>query len=143
MVAIPRRYLMIALFFLIISCKQDNKTPEGHSQMEKVMAIHDEVMPQMGVMGKLVGELKKKEDTTAIGQEYKRAREALQAANKSMMVWMQEFGNRFDSDEILNGKELNDQKQQWLNEEEQKVQALKDEILTSIGKAKALLKDTN
>ncbi len=143
MLVIPKKYLMFALFFLIISCKEDKKTSEGPSQMKKVMAIHDEVMPQMGVMGKLVEELKKKEDSTAVGQEYKKAREELQAANKSMMVWMQEFGNRFDSDEILNGKELNDQKQQWLNEEEQKVQALKEEILTSIEKAETLLKDTN
>ncbi len=31
-----------------------------------------------------------------------------------MMDWMQDFGSRFDSDEILNGKEI------WLDEEEEK-----------------------
>jgi hypothetical protein len=143
MVIVPRLCIMFLLFLMVISCKESKKTPEGASQMEKVMAIHDEVMPQMGVMGKLVGELKKKEDSTEIGQKYKSAREALQTANKSMMVWMREFGNRFDSDEILNGKELTDQKRQWLEEEEQKVQALKKEITSSIEQAKALLKDTN
>jgi hypothetical protein len=29
------------------------------------------------------------------------------------MDWMQGFGSRFDSDEILNGKELTEQKQIW------------------------------
>ncbi len=143
MATIIRVQLLFALLFFMISCQGDKKTSEGQSQMKKVMAMHDEVMPEMGVIGKLVRELKKKEDSTAIGLQYKSAREDLQAAHESMMVWMREFGNRFDSDEILNGKELTDQKQQWLNEEERKMQAVKEEINTSIEKAKTLLKDTN
>jgi len=42
-------------------------------------------------------------------------------------------------DEILNGKVLTPQKKEWLNEEEEKVNALKEEINTSIDKAEALL----
>ena len=34
---------------------------------------------------------------------------------KYMMDWIQGFGSRFDSDEILNGKELTEQKQIWLD----------------------------
>ena len=63
----------------------------------------------------------------------------LQRANKSMMDWMMGFGDRFDSDEILNGKELTAEKQAWLNEEEEKVVALKEQINSSIEKAEALL----
>ena len=51
------------------SCKEVKKAPEGPTQMEKVMAIHDEVMPKMGTIGKLVGELKAKVDTTEMGQK--------------------------------------------------------------------------
>lgn len=52
---------------------------------------------------------------------------------------MRNFGDRFDPDEILNGKELSEQKMQWLDEEEEKVKALREEINLSIANAKELL----
>ena len=104
------------------------------------MAIHDEVMPKMGKLGKLVAELKNKVDTTETGQQYEAAMKDLQAAHKSMMDWMREFGERFDSDEILNGKELTPKKQEWLDEEEEKVKALREQINSSIEHAEELLK---
>ncbi len=127
------------VLFLLSSCKQEKRTPEGPSQMEQVMAIHDEVMPKMGTLGKLVGELKSKVDTTETGVQYEAAMKDLQEANKAMMDWMMAFGNRFDSDEILDGKELTEEKQKWLDEEETKVKALKEQINSSIEKAEALL----
>ena len=115
------RILMVLAVFTIFfgsSCKEEKET----SQMKEVMAIHDEVMPKMSQLGDLVGELNSKEnDSTEIGMKYMEARKELQSAHKSMMDWMQNFGNRFDSDEILNGKELSAQKQEWLDEEEKKV----------------------
>ncbi|TXN38013.1 hypothetical protein FVB32_06895 [Flagellimonas hymeniacidonis] len=127
------------VLFLLSACKQEKKTPEGPSQMEQVMAIHDEVMPKMGTLGKLVGKLKSKVDTTETGVQYEAAMKDLQEANKAMMDWMMAFGNRFDSDEILDGKELTEEKQKWLDEEETKVKALKEQINSSIEKAEALL----
>ncbi|MDC6364249.1 MULTISPECIES: hypothetical protein [Flavobacteriaceae] len=131
--------LIICLAILTISCKEEKKAPEGPTQMEQVMAVHDEVMPKMGTLGKLVGELKEKVDTTEVGQQYEKAMKDLQKANRAMMNWMKNFGDRFDSDEILYGKELSEQKQQWLNEEEEKVNALKEQINGSIERAEALL----
>ncbi|MBD1260338.1 hypothetical protein HZY62_07050 [Maribacter polysiphoniae] len=134
---------LIAVVFLIsnISCKDEKKADENASenQMAKVMAIHDEVMPKMSVMGKMVGELSSKEDSTELGLQYKNARKGLQDAHKAMMDWMQGFGNRFDSDEILNGKALTPQKQSWLDEEEVKIKALREQINTSIANAEKLL----
>lgn len=128
---------VLALSIIAFSCKEEKSTDT--TQMKKVMAVHDEVMPKMGTIGSMVGELSSKEDSTAIGQKYKDARKDLQDAHKSMMDWMKGFGNRFDSDEILNGKELTEQKQKWLDEEEEKVNALKDQINESIEKAQKLL----
>lgn len=125
----------------VLSCKQEKKVEEGPTQMEEVMAIHDEVMPKMRTLSKLVADLKEKVDTTATGKEYEMAMKDLQEANKSMMDWMMGFGDRFDSDEILEGKELSPEKQEWLNEEEEKVEALKEQINTSIENAEALLKE--
>jgi len=129
---------ILTICLLIISCKEEKKTEP--SQMKKVMAIHDEVMPKMGTIGNLVGELSSKEDSTALGIKYLDARTDLQDAHKSMMDWMKNFGDRFDPDEILNGKELTEQKQHWLDEEEVKVNALKVQINESIEKAQKLLR---
>jgi hypothetical protein len=122
----------------ILSCKEKKET-ETLTQMKEVMAIHDEVMPKMGTIGKLVGELKPMVDSTETGVAYEMAMKDLQAAHKSMMDWMKGFGDRFTSDEILNGAELTEEKQMWLNEEEKKVIALKEQINSSIEKAEKLL----
>ena len=134
--------LLISLF--IISCKEEKKSASGEvemSKMEQVMAIHDEVMPEMSTIGKLVSELKPKADSTEMGMQYGNAMKDLQDAHKAMMDWMRGFGDRFDSDEILNGKELSDQKKLWLDEEEEKVKALREQIYNSIDQAQQLLED--
>lgn len=134
-------YLLIVFATVtLVSCKEEKKE-NGTSQMKEVMAIHDEVMPKMSTLGNMVGELSGKEDSTEIGLKYKQAREDLQASHKSMMDWMQGFGNRFDSDEILNGKALSEEKRKWLDEEEGKIKELREQINKSIENAKALLKE--
>jgi hypothetical protein len=132
--------LLLILPVLLNSCKTNEKNESNSSQMKEVMAIHDEVMPKMGTISKLVATLKPMADSTSTGIEYQKAMQDLQGAYTSMMDWMKGFGDRFDSDEILNGKELTPQKQQWLNEEEEKVKALRDEINSSIASAENLLK---
>ena len=111
--------------------------------MEEVMAIHDEVMPKMGKLGKLVGQLKPMADSLGAESPQAMAMRDLQIANKSMMDWMQDFGNRFDSEEIMEGKALTAEKQKWLNEEEEKVKNVKEQINSSIEKAEALLESSN
>jgi predicted transcriptional regulator len=103
------------------------------------MAIHDEVMPKMSTIGKLVGEIKPKVDTTALGQKYDVAMKDLQDAHKSMMDWMKEFGDRFDHDEIMKGAELSEEKQKLLDAEEEKVKVVAEKINGSIERAQALL----
>lgn len=135
--------LICSVLFLSFSCKEEKKSTEESSQMKKVMAIHDEVMPKMSTIGKLVGEIKPKVDSTEMGQNYEVAMKDLQEANRAMMDWMKDFGDRFDHEEILEGKELSEEKQQWLDEEEEKVKVVKDKINGSIERAQALLaKDT-
>jgi len=135
---------IISTLFIIgflLSCKEVKKETPKPTQMELVIQIHDEVMPKMGTLGKLVGELNPKIDSTEVGQKYEAAVKDLQESHKSMMTWMRGFGERFDSDEILNGKRLTPQKQEWLNDEEEKVKALREQINSSIEKAENLLKD--
>lgn len=109
--------------------------------MKQVMAIHDEVMPKMGTIGKLVSQLDEKITNDPASDSLADAREDLKAAHKAMMDWMKGFGERFDGDEILKGKALTPEKQKWLDEEEAKVKALRDQINTSISRAQELLKN--
>lgn len=137
-----KKYILILaslVFTLSISCKEEKKVSPESNKMKTVMAIHDEVMPKMGRIGSLVAQLRKKIDTDEGGAAEKKAMEDLQDANKSMMDWMQGFGNRFDSEEIIDGKALTEEKKQWLNEEEEKVNLVKEKINTSISNAEALL----
>ncbi|MCM5662617.1 hypothetical protein [Galbibacter mesophilus] len=126
---------------MTLSCKEETKKSNEPTQMEMVMAVHDSLMPKMNTISKLVGELNEKADSTEIGMKYESAKKDLQAAHKSMMDWMKGFGDRFDHEEILNGKDLSEEKKQWLNEEEEKVKALKEEINSSIENAEKLLNE--
>ncbi len=127
------------LIISLISCKQEKKEDEKLTQMQEVMAVHDEVMPKMSTINSLIEKLNAKVDTTETGLKYSKAAEDLKSANKTMMDWMVGFGEKFDSDEIMKGKALTDEKKKWLDEEEKKVYALKEQINSSIKNAETLL----
>ncbi len=132
-------YIFTVVTFLVFTACKESKTTQEPSKMEHVMSIHDEVMPKMGTLGKLVGQLKPMADSLGAESVEAKAMKDLQEANKSMMDWMQGFGDRFDADEIMNGKELSDEKKAWLNEEEEKVQQVKENINSSIESAEKIL----
>ena len=134
-----RYFLIVWMCLLACSCGEGKKSAKDQNQMQRVLAIHDEVMPKMSTIGKLVAELKPRLDTAQNKEDYEEAMTDLQGAHTAMMEWMQGFGNRFDSEEILEGKTLTKEKQQWLDEEEVKVKALKKLINESIARAEALL----
>lgn len=134
--------LILVCCITLFSCKQEKKE-EGTTQMQEVMAIHDEVMPKMGKIGRLVGQLKPMVDSLGMDSPEGKVMRNLQDANKAMMDWMQGIGKRFDADEIMKGKALTDEKQLWLNEEEEKVKAVKQKINSSIADAEALLKSAD
>ena len=135
-------YLLVfaALTLCITSCKKEVKE---QTRMERVMAVHDELMPKMSTIGKLSSALEPKIDTTAAGATYKIAKDSLVHAYDFMMEWMKDFGDKFDSEEILEGKALTPEKEALLLEQEEKVQQMKDMMLGSIANAEALLAKEN
>ena len=138
---ISKKFFIPLLAFVMIglsSCKEEKKI-ETTSQMKQVMDIHDEVMPKMSKIGQLVGKLKPMADSLGMESPQGKAMKNLQEANKSMMDWMQDFGKRFDPDEIMKGKELSEEKQKWLDEEETKVNEVKEKMNSSITNAENLL----
>ncbi len=133
--------LLLAIITLInISCKEEKKVATEPTQMQNVMAVHDEVMPKMSEIGKLITSLKPMADSTETGLQYRETINELKNANKSMMDWMQGFGDKFDSDEVLSGKALSPEKQNLLDIEEEKIKEVANLMNSSIAKAEALLK---
>jgi hypothetical protein len=135
-------FLIYVLFagILVFSCETKTEKKEP-GQMEAVMAIHDEVMPKMGEIGKLVAKLKPMADSTETGIPYLKAMTDLQDAHAAMMDWMKGFGDRFDYEEIMEGKKLDDQKIEWLKEEDLKVRAMRDQVNQSLEAAERLLSE--
>ncbi|MCR1025231.1 hypothetical protein NQT66_10470 [Cellulophaga baltica] len=131
--------LSVIAISLTYSCK-DSDTKEAPTQMQQVMAVHDEVMPKMSTIGRLISKIDEKIQETDSTETLLNAQADLRDANKSMMEWMKGFGDRFESDEIMKGKKLTKEKQRFLDEEEVKVKALRDKMNTSIENAEALLK---
>ncbi|WP_100614026.1 hypothetical protein [Confluentibacter citreus] len=137
------KFTIITMFVLFIatSCKNENKESTNEkSQMQEVLAVHDEVMPKMGTIGNLISQIDEKIKETDSTETLVNANQDLKDSHKGMMDWMKGFGERFDSDEILKGKPLTDEKQRFLDEEEAKVKALRDKMNSSIKNAQELLK---
>ena len=109
---------LTAMLLLATSCKEEKKEQET-SRMDAVMAVHDSVMPRMSELSSLVAELKPLADSTKAGEPYREAMEGLQASHQAMMDWMRGFGERFDHEEVMKGKELSPQKKEWLRQMEQ------------------------
>lgn len=139
------KQIAIALSLILIStssCKnQKAEVTETPTKMEEVLAIHDEVMPKMATIAKLVEKLKSKTDSTGNNKKYKDAMTDLQEAHTSMMDWMKGFGERFDHEEVMKGKPLSEEKKVWLAEEEQKVKAMREKVLKSISNAQQVLQN--
>lgn len=135
MIKTPTVFCVLFLIF-VSACKKDNKT-DNRLQMKEVIAVHDALMPKMGVIGNLITKLNDSKDSL----KNQPVVNELKASHKSMMNWMQSFGERFTYEEILEGKALTDKKQQWLNEEEEKVKTLENNILESIESAKVLIEN--
>jgi hypothetical protein len=136
----PIYLILIILMSSFGSCRDQMKEGKADT-MQEVMAIHDEVMPEMGTISRLVGDLKPKVDSTEAGKSYDKAMKDLQESHKAMMDWMQNFGMRFEPDEIMNGRKLSAEKQQWLSEELSSVKALRDKVHMSIENARKVLSE--
>jgi hypothetical protein len=136
-------FLLTILLVFATACKNEKKEPKEVTRMERVIAVHDEMMPKMGTLGSLINKLKPKVDSSAVGKQYKAAQDDLEDAYNYMMDWMKGFGERFDSDEIMKGKALSKEKKALLIEEEQKVNIMRNKINQSIANAEALLKKEN
>ena len=103
---------------------------------DEVMKVHDEVMPKMDNIYKLKQELKKQiSDTANVGDAKRKTIEAtiikLDSASEAMMVWMRNFNPLPDS--------LGEEKaREYLEDQQEKIEKVKQEMLEAIDKATKL-----
>jgi hypothetical protein len=130
-------FLSLLLFF---SCQENPKDSQQYAQMSRILAIHDEVMPEMGTISGLIGQLEPKflADSTLVN--YGTSVEELKQANGAMMQWMMDFSEEFTTDEIMGKTNIDAQKQELLDRYEDSANRLKDQMLGAIDRAQEVLK---
>ncbi len=135
-----RIFLLAIVIGLFTACQSDS-VPPSISLEEEVMAIHDEVMPQMGHLSVLLDSLQHlvvgmQADTlaidTALVSSMQTAANQLTIADEAMMDWMRHYKKP--------GEDMTEeQKMAYLEAEKVKVNEVKDKMLKSISEAEELL----
>lgn len=135
-----RVYILAVISLMLWSCG-GGYNPEV--EKNKILDVHDEVMPKIGEVMNLkkkvldkVGTLS--EEQTEMAQELRALAKELDDANSGMMSWMRDWSK--NSSEYLNMKAGADEQVTYLSEEMKRVTEVKDAINSSIQKAKEALK---
>ncbi len=135
--------LLLIGTIIITSCNQLSKEEkEFDALMQKVIDVHDEVMPKMGEISSMIKDLEAKIDTTDTGKLHANAQQDLKDSYDFMMKWMQDFSDKFPHDQdtgTMTPEEFASQ-MTLLKEEEVEVNKMRDQINSSIENAKKLLK---
>lgn len=134
------------LILLIISCgdSKPKEVEQFNLKMDKTIAIHDEVMPEMTKINQLIGKLEAKMDSTTT-EKYKPAVEDLKTGHDKMMTWMKDFGDEFSKTEINQGIQLKDadslkSRLEALDVSYKQAQDMRNHIQEAISNAELLLK---
>ena len=122
---------LIVLLPVALSCSE-KKTTESRTDVlrEKVMAIHDEVMPKMNDLHKLKKQLEEeiKNSPDLVAERKEQIENQLKQVNEAsegMMQWMRQFNPedfKADKEEYL----------KYLNEELEKVSKVKEDMLKAL-----------
>lgn len=138
--------LLLLLFVVLASCgKTSNQVEEGAPEepedenpnqalYQKVMDIHDEVMPKMEDIYKLKSQIKEKiANSPNLIKERKDRLEKLtlqlDSANNAMMNWMHQFNPLPDSAD-------QEEARAYLEDQMEKIKKVKEEMLSIIEKGK-------
>ena len=135
------KYLsIIALVAVVFSCSSPQKKTEEAQEptlKEKVMMVHDEVMPKMGELRKTQKELLVLVDSSAadsvVAAKYQELAREIEVANESMMNWMRNFEPDFAG--------TPEEVEEYLQGELEKIEKVKSDMLKSLEEGKKALTD--
>lgn len=122
---------LLLVSLVVLACKNDAKkeaettATKENTQMEKIVEVHDELMPKMSEISLMITQLEESMDGTANDSLKLAAVADLKGANKDMMDWMMEFSEDYDRAEVMEGKELSPEKEALLDTYEESVMDLK------------------
>ncbi|MDA1209435.1 MAG: hypothetical protein O3A41_00210 [Bacteroidetes bacterium] len=138
-----RHFLILLISFTLtfFSCQENPKNTPEYVQMERILAIHDAVMPEMGTISGLIGQLEPAFDADSTLLHYASAVEDLKMANGAMMQWMMDFSEDFTTDEIMGKTMIDSEKQNLLDRYEESANSLKLKMLGAIEQAQDLTQD--
>ena len=127
--------LLISFSLGMMSCKNDQPMEKAEDQLlhDKVMAIHDEVMPKMSDIHRLKKELRAEIDSTQQEELESITRQLvlLNDADESMMDWMHE----------LKIPEERTAKIEYLEGQVPLIENVRDKMLAAIETSEELLED--
>jgi len=127
-------FVFSSLLFSLSSCSHSDN-PERNKAYDEMMAIHDEVMPEMGTIHRLEKGLKKKIENTSSPDSLVMIKATLQRlsdSGDSMMDWMHNLdvpGKKVPDDEAI----------AYLKLERDKISTVSTRMKKSIESSKALL----
>ncbi|SRX54505.1 hypothetical protein [Aequorivita sp. CIP111184] len=109
------------------------------TQMQRIVAVHDALMPKMSTIGELSGKIQASIDVENPDDEKVSVLNDLKAANADMMEWMKDFGKNFTFEEINKGAPLSEEKQELLKSYEKSVNQLQEQMNTAIENGNKLI----
>ena len=138
-----RHFLILLISFTLtfFSCQENPKDTSEYAQMERILALHDEVMPEMGTISGLIGQLEPLFTADSTLLQYGSVVEDLKMANGAMMQWMMDFSEDFTTDEIMGKTMIDKEKQNLLDRYEESANRLKLQMLGALEQGQNLAKD--
>ncbi|OUS16526.1 hypothetical protein A9Q93_05630 [Nonlabens dokdonensis] len=144
-------YIIAIAMFTLTSCKKEATAEEKalatqieayDALMTEAMEVHDEIMPKMGELMELQGEITEKAETGELSDANQSSivAEELTKSHDGMMTWMKDYSEKFPYGEPSpETKEAIDEKLPALEQEVEEIKELRDQTMEAIENAKALL----
>ena len=135
----------VTILLVLVSCSnpEPKEVQVFNEKMDKTIAIHDEVMPEMSKISRLMTNLETKMDSTNV-ETIKPAIEDLKIAHDKMMTWMANFGEEFSRTEINEGIQLKNAdslklRLKALDKSMEEAKDMRDHVNEAISNAEALV----
>ncbi len=144
-------FFTICLLVLLVACnapadEQNTKfsaeeRQEQETAMQRMMEVHDAVMPEMGAINRLSRDLKTQlENTqleTTMRDSVQTVIDRLENAGDGMMAWMNTMHN--NSMDTLRVQKTHEEIMSFYRQEQQNIEQVKNDMLNSIEAGKGLL----
>ncbi len=129
---------MVVFFILLFSCSGGKN--ENQALKDRVISVHDEVMPEIGRLKSLQNKLREKGDSLEQAssasenhvQSLEAAAQSCEVAYEGMFVWMRQFESDYED-------MTEEETKSYLEEQLRKVEKVRDDIKSALSVSDSLL----